>query len=450
MAFRYNVNMLSQGTLAARAVRYSVALTAFSLFACDRGPSAPTWHDGLPGQWHAGDFHVHTVIGSNDTRGEDEEPTSFPETIKRIGLERGLSFVVITDHSNSAGSVTHTTKEYGDQWNQGPEFPLWDVAARLSDADFLMIDGSEISPVSYLEPEQCIDCSQTGDELAPTGHIGCSPRDLETFDLDGAFIDRPPAAVTGASAIDQCHDRGGFAVLNHPTQEIAQWISYDWTGYHYDAIEVWNGGMGFDPTDTGAFDSYLCDRLAGRTPVAVGGSDNHRTLLPYDGMVNLDPPLGFPKTSVFASVLSWPAIMESVQAGRIVVHDEGTFVDFRVFDAENRYVAGIGDTLRVSQLPVGKVTILARGRSALEQDLQLVYVAPDACVDGRREFAASRPEVASTAERQKAVCVDDAPCSFDLAFEVDLKPGLYYMTVGVPRNELGQRDLAFTNVLTVK
>lgn len=100
---------------------------------------------------------------------------SFPETVRAVAIERGMSFVVITDHSNSAGSKVEIQVECEDQWNQGPEFPLWETAAALSSTDFLMIDGSEISPVSTLEPDMCPDCSTVGTgQLTPVGHIGCA------------------------------------------------------------------------------------------------------------------------------------------------------------------------------------------------------------------------------------------------------------------------------------
>ena len=118
--------------------------------------SSPTGE--AAGQWYAGDFHVHTSVASSDTRYPDGHVESFPETIRRVAIERGMSFVVLTDHSNAAGSRVDTQVEDGRLWNHGPEFPLWDTAAQLSTRDFLLIDGTEFSPVSNLDANQCENC----------------------------------------------------------------------------------------------------------------------------------------------------------------------------------------------------------------------------------------------------------------------------------------------------
>ena len=60
----------------------------------------PTWDLAEPGTWFGADLHVHTSIGSNDTDG-----VSMPADHAAIARERGLSLLVITDHSNSAGSM---------------------------------------------------------------------------------------------------------------------------------------------------------------------------------------------------------------------------------------------------------------------------------------------------------------------------------------------------------
>ena len=121
------------------------------------------------------------------------------------------------------------------------------------------------------------------------------PEHLAAFQRDGAITDRPPGAIPGGSAIEQCHARRGFAIVAHPFLRATPWIEYDWTNFDYDALEVWNGTAGFDSFDRSAYDTYLCDRLAGRNVVAVGGSDNHRTLVPYGDAVTvaLGGPLGY-------------------------------------------------------------------------------------------------------------------------------------------------------------
>ena len=70
------------------------------------------------GAWHAIDLHVHSSIGSNDTDG-----LSPIEDVVSVARERGLSMVIITDHSNSAGSMGCASGDVEDCPNQGPEFP---------------------------------------------------------------------------------------------------------------------------------------------------------------------------------------------------------------------------------------------------------------------------------------------------------------------------------------
>lgn len=433
--------MVMTHALARRALG-SILLLA--LAAC-RAPdqAEPRWDDGPEGAWYRGDFHVHTSVGSNDTRLKDGTLESWPAAVKAVARERGMDFVVITDHSNSVGSITTTTREDGRFWNQGPEFPVWDTAATLSDHSFLMIDGSEISPVSTLKIDECDFCASTGSgELTPVGHVGCVPANLATFDLTGAFVDRPPGEVDGGEGVDQCHDRGGLAIINHPFPKVSPWIEYDWTSFDYDAIEVWNGGVAYDMSDVAAYDAYLCDRLAGRQVVAVGGSDNHRTNLAYreGNAVNLDPPLGLPMTTVFADALEWPALVSGLSAGRIVVHDSATFVEFRIFK-DGVFYGAIGDGVAAA----AEVTVWLKGTARVAQDLQLWHVAPGACTDPRVAGSDAEPKVEKTAVVKTRV---EGP--FSLQRTMRLRSGLYYATVGdAATGNINVRDVALTNVLTV-
>jgi hypothetical protein len=422
-----------------------------ALCACGDGTPVPAPAAQPPaGRWYAGDFHVHSSVGSNDTRYPDGSVQSFPEVIRRTAIERGMSFVVITDHSNSAGGRVDSTVEDGRLWNHGPEFPLWEVAAQLSSGDFLFIDGSELSPVSTLAPDQCENCPTIGTgRLTPVGHVACVPERLDAFDRGGAFVDRPPGAVPGGSGIDQCHARNGFAIVNHAFYRPTPWIEYDWTSFEYDAIEVWNGSAGFTSYDRYAYDAYLCDRLQGRTVVAVGGSDNHRTPVPYDDDVTLPlgAPLGLPMTSVFADRLEWNAIMRAVRDGRVVIHELGTFVEFQTFTGDGAYLAGVGDTIAVP--PAGNVTVRLRGRSPRPQALRFVHVAPGGCNDRRQPSGDAFPAVSHEVVLAEEVC-RTAACEFDRSLVLSLQVGLYYATVGdfaVPG--LNLRDVAVTNVMTV-
>ena len=57
--------------------------------------------------------------------------------------------------------------------------------------------------------------------------IGCLPYEVDAFD-NTVFVDRPFGDITGASAVQQCHDAGGIAILNHPFGPTKR-VSFDWT-----------------------------------------------------------------------------------------------------------------------------------------------------------------------------------------------------------------------------
>lgn len=281
----------------------------------------PTWEDDPTGEWLSGDLHVHSTDASNDTGGD-----STPEAIAQKAQELGLFFVVMTDHSNSTGSDTTTTDEDPDLFNQGPEFVHWDKAKELSIPDeFILVSGNEISPVDV-------------DEKDPRGHIGCIPRTLsDDFDTDSPFIDRPRGVVSSADAIQQALDRGCFTILNHP-YAVTPWIASDWTSFDYEAMEVWNGGANsLDLFDTYGWDAFRCDLLAGRKVTPVAASDNHRVY--HEGGL-LDPPLGRPKTSVFATERTWDAIIEGLDAGLVAMGEGDSIVKIDMYDAEGRRTEG--------------------------------------------------------------------------------------------------------------
>jgi hypothetical protein len=282
------------------------------------------------------------------------------------------------------------------------------------------------------------------------GHVGCVPEDLEAFDRDGAFVDRPPGEVPGGSGVEQCQARGGFAIINHPFIRATPWTEYDWTSFEYDAVEVWNGSAAYAAFDLFAYDTYLCDRLAGRNVVAVGGSDNHRTPIPYaeDVTTQLGAPLGLPMTSVFAERLSWGAIMRAVRRGRIVIHERGTFVEFFASNAAGLTLGRIGDT--ITTRPDGDVVVSLRGKSPRPQELALFHVAPDGCLDRRQAGRDLVPLVQRNPVFSVQVC-DSGTCSFEEQVALVPREGLYFAAVGdFVSAGLNIRDVAVTNVLTVR
>jgi len=363
-----------------------------------------------PGEWLAGDLHVHSTGASNDTGGD-----SSPEEIARVAQERGLFFVVLTDHSNSTGSDPTTAAEDPALFNMGPEFPYWDRAAALSEPGrFLMVDGNELSPIA------------DGDRpTEPRGHIGCVPADLETFDRSGAFVDRPRGAVTGGACLAQARSRGCFAVVNHPYG--TPWTSYDWTDRDYGAMEVWNGTAGLDDFDRASHAAWRCDLLAGKRVTAIGASDNHRVHQAVPGSV-LDPALGFPSTSVFAAERTWPAIVEGLRAGRVAIHEGESLALLDGYGADlHRAEDG---TMRWVRVRGGLDARAGRAR------LRLVHTR--GCDDPRP--AVTRPP--TPVETLLLERVIEPGARFDLAVVVAGEPGVYTAVLTAPASHWGAMSRA--------
>lgn len=309
--------------------------------------------------WVAGDFHVHSEGASNDVGNGGGDPSE----IKALALERGLDFVVLTDHSNSTGSDLEGTEEDPDRYNMGPEFTHHAWAASLTDSTFTMVVGSEIST------------EDTNPPRAPSGHVGCIPPAGE-FDRDTAFVDRPFGDVGGASAVQQANDRGCFSVVNHPYSGVASWIQYDWGTREYDAIEVWNGGLRWDEADESALAAVVCDHLSGKRTGMVGGSDMHRLTDTIEASP-LGTPLAFPKTWVLSESLAWEDIREGLLRGNTVVADFDNFIDVQIVSAAGDVVGVPGDVV-----PSG-ATLKIVARSAQDASLQVLVYDANSCSDPR-------------------------------------------------------------------
>lgn len=218
--------------------------------------------------WVSTDPHVHSSLGSNDTDG-----FGTPDEIS-LAMERAeLDFIWLTDHSNAQGSMTCGDVEGCP--NLGPEITLGDWPESVFIA-------SEISPRSK------------DDNLSqPVGHIGCLPWHRDSFS-DVTFEDRPFGEITGEDAVTQCLDADGFAILNHPFGPTA-WVSYDWSSTDFHAMEVYNGGAGFDASDAEAVSRWESGRRNGEKWIPIGASDCHRWSTEAPGTV-LDAPMGWPRT----------------------------------------------------------------------------------------------------------------------------------------------------------
>lgn len=375
-----------------RAIRATSAALLAALGCTDGGL---TFEDDPPGRWWRGDVHVHATGASNDTGGD-----STPEAIKAVALARGLDFVVLTDHSNSTGSDPSTRDEDPALFNQGPEFVYFEQAARLTEPGrFVMVSGNELSPVA--DPPN-----------APRGHIGCLPGALAGFDTDSPFTDRPKSEVTGGEALAQARNRGCFTVVNHPFAQVA-WIRYDWTDLDYDAIEVFNGGLGFDEGDMQAYDAWRCDLLAGRDVTPIAASDNHRVHVEAPGLY-LDAALGYPSTAVFTDGDDWDSILEGLRSGDVVLSEGDSWLELTTYDARGARAGG-----------ADVAWIRLRGRlDAGARVATLTLRHATGCEDPRP--ASQGPTVREAHLFRRAVRGGDA---FDEAVAVDGSRGVYSATL---------------------
>lgn len=403
-----------------------IALVAAS--ACR--PVAPVPAAPPTGRWIDGDIHVHATGGSNDT-----DALSYPKDIAEVARARGLDFIVLTDHSNATGSMS-----FGDDVenhpNLGPEFPYREAAASLTvPGELVMVVGNEVSPVA--------DLTAPG---PPRGHVGCLPGAGDPFarvPASFAFVDRPPGAVKGGAGVVACHAIGGFAVVNHP-YAVIPWVAYDWSSTEYDALEVWNGGMGFDAWDLKGMQAWWCDRSLGRSVAPVGGSDCHRVRTEPPGTLT-DPYLGAARTLVFVSELTPDALARGLAAGRTVAHDAAARLEVWA-SAEGRGEPLLpGDRLALAGGTT--LTFHVRGRADRSAQVQILSVGAGECADHRGEGNQGEAVVSPRRDAFAPVAAAD----FELAIPVAAEPGRDYAvrlwhSIGSDGFEAG---LALSNAIRV-
>ena len=267
----------------------------FALLSCQ---SAPISSVQLNWMWKTIDPHVHSSLGSNDTDG-----LGTPDQIESAMTRANLDYIILTDHSNSQGSMSCVDVE--DCPNQGPELTQGDWGE-------FVFHGSELSPRS-----------DEDNMSSPTGHIGCISTDGSGFP-NTTFVDRPFGTVTGRETIEQCHNAGGWAILNHPFGPMP-WVAFDWSASDFDAMEIYNGSAGFDGTDAQALEAWEEGLLEGFQWIPIGASDCHRWNTEAPGDL-LNPALGWPRTSVGIKVEEHP--LEALMEGRVIINDPQSHLNY--------------------------------------------------------------------------------------------------------------------------
>lgn len=266
--------------------------------------------------WYAGDFHVHSVE-SGDARPPLDEIGTFAR-------DRGLDFVVITDHN------VHTAQDFfGQVQGNHPEL--------------LFIPGVEFT--TYAGHGNAIGASAWVDHK----------------------IGQPDVTIEGAIAA--YHDQGALFSINHPTLDLGPlcigcaW-GHDVDGSTIDAVEIASGGL--EPfgwmfvDDAIDFWDSLC--AEGFHVAAIGGSDDHKAGVDLN---QFQSPIGDPTTLVLAERLDVPSIMEGVRSGRTVVKLQGPDDPTLTFDAVEEIVQ---DTISANE-----VTFVAQIEGGEGQEVRLVH-----------------------------------------------------------------------------
>jgi len=218
-------------------------------------------------RWYAGDLHVHSEESGDATATLDE--------IATLARDRGLDFVVITDHN----TVSHHERL---------------AAAQVDHDDLLFVRGIEVTTYG--------------------GHgnaLGVS-----------AYVDHRVGlgGVTATTIIDDVNAQGGLFSVNHPALDLGDtcigcaWAHDDTPWADVAALELHTGAYDvssvlFTPMAIALWDGLLDD---GHRLSAVGGSDDHRAGL-------ADAEIGSPTTLVLAAGLSEDFLLEGIRAGRTVL-----------------------------------------------------------------------------------------------------------------------------------
>jgi hypothetical protein len=237
----------------------------------ERRPYTPVAALETGRRWYPGDFHVHSRES-----GDARDDTATLDAIATLAAERGLSFVVITDHN------IHTA----------PDF-FADVQARHPEV--LLIPGVELTTYA--------------------GHgngIGVTGWQDHRVGVDGATIQ---------AAIDGYRAEGGLFAINHPVLDF-ECIGCAWT-LPVDPQTI--AGVEIQGTASPVVQAIFYDRAVafwedlldrGGRAAALGGSDDHRAGVELNAVQS---PVGDPTTLVLADELSVAGIVAGVRAGRTVV-----------------------------------------------------------------------------------------------------------------------------------
>jgi hypothetical protein len=276
-----------------------------------------------PGQWVAGDLHIHTTYSHDSYGGPDDDNTG-PDEFWTLGnsvteqfaiaATRGLDFLAITDHNDVRSQSDPGFGAFG-------MLPIPAYEKSLS------------GHAQMLGATAVYDKDRDGDG------------DVDATDVQ--------------LLADALRADGGVFQQNHPASDYTQrgeldLHHVDW-GYGYDVVpdtlEVWNIAAYWQPPAPSG--SSLDDALRywngyldrGAKVGATGGSDNH-----YKATLAVQGP-GQPTTWVYVTEVSTAGVLDGLRAGRTFVsHQPPALAGAQVFleadaDGDGVFEAMVGDTV---------------------------------------------------------------------------------------------------------
>lgn len=201
------------------------------------------------GKWYAGVVHSHT----NRSDGKYT-----PEELIKLAEEKGLDFIIITDHNRFCDVIPHSDK-------------------------LLVIPGTELTTES--------------------GHtnIWGVTEPIDNFDC--------PDYDEWNRKIAMAREKGAYICINHPWCGQCTW-RWPLEAEKADCVELWNSPQ---HTDNMTCTSWWQSELAkGKKIPAVGGSDFHRNYFVTDFLAN-------PTTYVYCENCTQEEILEAIKAGRTTI-----------------------------------------------------------------------------------------------------------------------------------
>ncbi len=232
--------------------------------------------------WYRGDLHMHTAHSDGQCPSQTGKMVPCPVFFTvDAAARRGLDFIAITDHN--------ATSQYDAMRELQPYFDK-----------LLLIPGREITTfqghLNFLGTTQFLDF-RLGSRSVPNMNVL-----LRNARQLGALVSiNHPAAPSGEICMG-C----GFT----PSVPVDMSL--------LTAIEAVNGGERVPAYSGIPFWEQQLNR--GFRLTAIGGSDNHRPMIPLDQPGSV----GWPTTVVYAKNLSTPAILDGIRSGRVFIDLAGS------------------------------------------------------------------------------------------------------------------------------